>query len=96
MSLKHKIGTVFLVATPIGNLGDITYRAIEILKTIPLIAAEDTRKTKILLNHFGINTPLISYFEHNHFSRIDRIVDHLRDEKDIARTGARVLNPWKL
>lgn len=84
MSQKQNIGTVYLVATPIGNLGDITYRAIEILKAVPLIAAEDTRKTKILLNHFDITTPLISYFEHNHFSRIDKIINHLNDGNSIA------------
>ena len=74
---NQNIGTVYIVSTPIGNLGDITFRAVEILKTVPLIAAEDTRKTKILLNHYNITTPLISYFEHNHFSRIDKIIDHL-------------------
>ncbi len=84
MNRQKKIGTVYLVATPIGNLGDITFRAVEILKSVPLIAAEDTRKTKILLNHFSINVPLISYYEHNHFSRIDKIIDHLNDGNDIA------------
>ena len=77
-------GIVYVVSTPIGNLSDITFRAIEILKSVPLIAAEDTRKTKILLNHYKILTPLISYYEHNHFSRIDRIIAHLEDGKDIA------------
>jgi len=77
-------GIVYVVSTPIGNLSDITFRAIEILKSVPLIAAEDTRKTKILLNHYDISTPLISYYEHNHFSRIDRIIAHLQDGKDIA------------
>jgi 16S rRNA (cytidine1402-2'-O)-methyltransferase len=78
------IGKVFLVSTPIGNLGDITYRAVEILKSVPLIAAEDTRKTKILLSHFNISVPTISYYEHNHFSRIDNILKHLMDGQDIA------------
>jgi len=77
-------GIVYVVSTPIGNLSDITFRAIEILKSVPLIAAEDTRKTKILLNHYKILTPLISYYEHNHFSRIDRIIAHLQDGKNIA------------
>jgi len=81
---RGNIGTVYIVSTPIGNLGDITYRAIEILDKVPLIAAEDTRKTKVLLNHYKIATPLISYFEHNHFSRIDKIIDHLQSGKDIA------------
>jgi len=78
------LGIVYIVSTPIGNLSDITFRAVEILKSVPLIAAEDTRKTKILLNHYDISTPLISYYEHNHFSRINKIVDHLQDGKDIA------------
>jgi 16S rRNA (cytidine1402-2'-O)-methyltransferase len=77
-------GIVYIVSTPIGNLSDITFRAVEILKSVPLIAAEDTRKTKILLNHYDISTPLISYYEHNHFSRINKIIDHLQDGKDIA------------
>lgn len=84
MSQPIKIGIVYVVSTPIGNLNDITFRAVAILKSVPLIAAEDTRKTKILLNHSGISTPLISYYEHNHFSRIDRIIAHLQDGKDIA------------
>ena len=84
MSKIKATGIVYVVSTPIGNLSDITFRAIEILKSVPLIAAEDTRKTKILLNHYDISTPLISYYEHNHFSRIDRIIAHLQDGKDIA------------
>jgi 16S rRNA (cytidine1402-2'-O)-methyltransferase len=78
------IGVVYVVSTPIGNLNDISFRAVEILKKVPLIAAEDTRKTKILLNHYKIITPLLSYYEHNHFSRIDKIIEHLRDGKNIA------------
>ncbi len=84
MSQLKNIGIVYIVSTPIGNLGDITFRAIEVLKSVPLIAAEDTRKTKILLNHYQISTPLISYYEHNHFSRIDKIIGHLKDGNNIA------------
>lgn len=84
MSHQNKIGIVYIVSTPIGNLSDITFRAVEILKSVPLIAAEDTRQTKILLNHYEISTPLISYYEHNHFSRIDRIIEHLKDGRNIA------------
>ena len=84
MSQQKDTGIVYVVSTPIGNLSDITFRAVEILKSVPLIAAEDTRKTKILLNHYDISTPLISYYEHNHFSRINKIIDHLQDGKDIA------------
>ena len=84
MSDSKTTGIVYVVSTPIGNLSDITFRAVEILKSVPLIAAEDTRKTRILLNHYSISTPLLSYYEHNHFSRIDRIIAHLQDGKDIA------------
>ncbi|MBU0528331.1 16S rRNA (cytidine(1402)-2'-O)-methyltransferase [bacterium] len=84
MNQLKDIGIVYIVSTPIGNLSDITFRAVETLKAVPLIAAEDTRKTKILLNHYKIITPLISYYEHNHFSRINKIIDHLQDGKDIA------------
>ncbi len=72
------------MSTPIGNLKDITYRAVEILKKVPLIAAEDTRHSKILLSHFDISTPLISYFEHNKFSRIPKLIDHLKSGNDLA------------
>jgi len=84
VSQSKDTGIVYIVSTPIGNLSDITFRAVETLKAVPLIAAEDTRKTKILLNHYKIITPLISYYEHNHFSRINKIIDHLQDGKDIA------------
>ena len=58
-------GTLYLVGTPIGNLNDLSPRAIETLKSVDFIAAEDTRVTLKLLNHFGIRRPLISYYEHN-------------------------------
>lgn len=84
MSLSHAAGTLFLVATPIGNLKDITYRAVEILQHVQLIAAEDTRHSKKLLHHYKIQTPTISYFEHNRFSRIPKIIDTLKDGSDVA------------
>ena len=63
--MTPEIGSLFIISTPIGNLGDITYRAIEILRSVPLVAAEDTRHTRKLFSHYGISTPLISYYEHN-------------------------------
>ena len=82
--MENKYGNLFLVSTPIGNLKDITYRAVEILESVPLIAAEDTRHSKVLLSHFNITTPLISYFEHNEFSRIPKLMDHLKGGNDLA------------
>ena len=77
-------GVLYIVATPIGNLEDISFRAIRILKASSLIAAEDTRRTKKLLNHYDISTPTLSYFEHNRFTRIPQIIDHLNTSKDVA------------
>ncbi len=77
-------GSLFIVSTPIGNLDDITHRAIKILKTVPLVAAEDTRHSKKLLKHHKINTPMISYFEHNSLKRIPVLIDHLGSGKDLA------------
>ena len=71
------MGTLYLVATPIGNLEDMSPRAIRILREASLIAAEDTRHTGKLLKHFGIETPLTSYFEHNKFNKLDFILDKL-------------------
>lgn len=82
--MTESAGKLFIVSTPIGNLGDITYRAVETLTNVPMIAAEDTRHSKILLKHYSIQTPVISYFEHNRFSRIPKIIDHLLSGKDLA------------
>ena len=79
-----KKGTLFIVSTPIGNLADITFRAVETLKAVSFIAAEDTRRTRKLLNHFDIKTKLISYYEHNRFARIPQILQHLESGKDVA------------
>jgi|TARA_B100000929_G_scaffold219818_1_gene176379 16S rRNA (cytidine1402-2'-O)-methyltransferase len=77
-------GVLYIVSTPIGNLEDITFRAIRILKDSSLIAAEDTRRSKVLLSHYNISTPTISYYEHNRYTRIPKLIDHLIDGKDIA------------
>jgi len=79
-----KIGVLYIVSTPIGNLEDITLRALRILKEVSLIAAEDTRLTRKLLTHYDISTPTVSYYEHNRFTRIPKIIDHLSTEKDVA------------
>jgi len=81
---EAKTGTLYLVATPIGNLEDITYRALKILKEVDLIAAEDTRHSVKLLNYYDIRKPMISYFEHNKNKRGEEIIDHLLAGKDVA------------
>lgn len=79
-----KTGTLFVVATPIGNLEDMTIRAVRVLKEAGLIAAEDTRHTKKLLTHFGIDSPLTSYHEHNEREKAARIVEKLLSGTDVA------------
>lgn len=90
MSISHRIsrynrrmGTLYLVATPIGNLEDISPRAVRILREATLIAAEDTRHSGRLLAHFDIHTPLTSYFEHNKLSKLEKILSALA-EGDVA------------
>ncbi len=77
-------GTLYLCATPIGNLGDITLRVLDTLKEVDLIAAEDTRNTLGLLNHYGIKKPLTSYHEHNKFEKADELIRQLFLGKNIA------------
>ena len=77
-------GTLYLCATPIGNLGDITARVLETLEKADLIAAEDTRNTMRLLNHFGIRRPLTSYHEHNKYEKAEELLQHLRRGGSIA------------
>lgn len=77
------MGILYIVATPIGNLEDMTFRAVRILKEVHLIAAEDTRTSRVLTEHFGIETPMTSYHEHNKLTKLDRIFDTLRSA-DVA------------
>lgn len=78
------IGTLYIVATPIGNLEDITLRAIETLKNVGLIAAEDTRHTRILLDRYQIKTPTTSYFEYNKIQKTEYLVKILKEGKSVA------------
>ena len=77
-------GKLYLCATPIGNLGDITYRCVETLKSVDLIAAEDTRRTLGLLNHLEIEKPLTSYFEHNKKEKGEYLISEMKNGKNIA------------
>lgn len=77
-------GNLYIVATPIGNLEDITYRAINILQTVDIIAAEDTRHTLKLLNHYNISKHLISYHRHNEEEKSDDLISKLKEGKNIA------------
>jgi 16S rRNA (cytidine1402-2'-O)-methyltransferase len=77
-------GTLYLVATPIGNLEDITQRALRTLREVSLIAAEDTRHTRRLLDHFGIRASLVSLFEHNERSRVAGLIQRLKDGDSVA------------
>lgn len=81
---KQSGGTLYVIPTPIGNLEDITYRALTVLRSVALIAAEDTRNTKKLLRHFDILTPLISYHEHNMDMRENMLLDRLGKGDSIA------------
>lgn len=77
-------GTLYLVATPIGNLEDMTFRALRILKEVDIIAAEDTRHTMQLLNHFEISKPLISYHRHSENTKTENLIEKLLEGKSIA------------
>ena len=77
-------GTLYIVSTPIGNLADMTLRAIETLKSVDLIAAEDTRHTKILLDRYGIKTPTTSYFEYNKVRKTEYLLEALQEGKSVA------------
>lgn len=77
-------GTLYIVSTPIGNLEDITYRAVKLLGGVDLIAAEDTRKTRVLLDRYEIRKPLVSYFSYNEERRIPGLIDKLKSGSSIA------------
>ncbi len=77
-------GTLFLVATPIGNLEDITQRALRVLREVQVVAAEDTRRTRRLLEHFGLSTPVVSLFEHNERARIPGLLRRLEGGESVA------------
>jgi 16S rRNA (cytidine1402-2'-O)-methyltransferase len=84
MSEEIVKGALYLVSTPIGNLDDITLRALHILKGVDLVAAEDTRKTGFLLSHLGIEKPLLSYFSYNERKRIPELLERMRNGASIA------------
>ena len=81
---EKKTGILYIVSTPIGNLRDITYRAVDTLQSVSLIAAEDTRRASIVARRYEITTPFISYFEHNARRRIPELMKRLHNKEDIA------------
>lgn len=84
MTEKRKEGALYIVSTPIGNLEDITLRALRILKECDLIAAEDTRRTSLLLKHYEISTKLISFHAHNEHARVDGLLDRVESGMNVA------------
>lgn len=82
--VENDKGSLYIVPTPIGNLEDITFRALKTLEQVALIAAEDTRHTQKLLNHFEIKNDLLSYNEHNHEQRVEQIMEKLLNKEDVA------------
>jgi len=87
MADAKKQGVLYVVATPIGNLEDITHRALRLLKEAGLVACEDTRQTRKLLDHYGITTPTISYHEHNEAERAEELVSKLEGGVDVAQVS---------
>jgi 16S rRNA (cytidine1402-2'-O)-methyltransferase len=82
--MSNQYGKLYVVATPIGNLADISFRAIETLKQVDLIAAEDTRHVKLLLNHYGISNKVIAFHQHNEEKAAESLLEKLRDGLSIA------------
>ena len=82
--MNNQYGQLYIVATPIGNLQDMTYRAVDTLANVDLIACEDTRETIKILNHFEIKNKLISYHEHNKYDKLEFLINELKSGKNIA------------
>lgn len=83
-TFRNNKNTLYIVSTPIGNLADITYRAVEVLKEVKVVFAEDTRTSKILFDHYNINTPLESYYEFNKLTKIENVLRYLEEGHDVA------------
>src|SRR5688572_22068931 len=81
---RESRGTLYVVATPIGNLEDITLRALKVLQLVQLVAAEDTRRTAVLLRHFGSETAIVSVHEHNEKARVQKIIGRLAKGDAVA------------
>ena len=81
---RRNNGTLFVIATPIGNLADITYRAVSVLRDVSVVAAEDTRRSRKLLSHYRIETPLIAYHEHNARQQVEPLLEKLHAGQDVA------------
>lgn len=82
--MEEQMGTLYVVATPIGNLGDMTFRGVDVLTNVDMIACEDTRVTRKLLQHYDIDTSVITYHQHTHDAASQRIIDEIVHGKDIA------------
>lgn len=80
----EEFGKLYIVATPIGNLEDITLRALRILKEVPLVACEDTRVTKKLLTHYNIETPTIAFHQHSDEAKIQKLIERIKGGEDLA------------
>src|SRR5436190_3682923 len=84
MTDAGRIGTLYIVSTPIGNMGDFSFRAVDVLRAVALVLAEDTRHSRVLLDRYEIRTPMASYHEHNEAKTTPRVVERLRAGEDVA------------